>query len=111
MRRLLALALCATAIVAVALAQPKPADYPMLTANNAKMVGSAEVLSPCTGAAFVEGKQLLVASDDGGRLHVWKREEGKEWLKEKPKSFKAHERGITALAAAGELAASASTDG
>jgi WD40 repeat protein len=112
MRRILALAICAVAITAVALAQPKPGDYPMLNANNAKLTSTAADLpSPCTGVAFVEGKDLLVASDDGGRLHLWKREEGKDWLKEKPKTIKAHAKAITSLAGAGELVASASTDG
>lgn len=112
MRRFLAFALFAALLAPLAQAQPKPGEHPMLNANNAKLAGTAADLpSPCTGVAFVEGKGLLVASDEAGQLHVWKREEGKDWLKEKPRTIKAHGRPITALCAAGELVASSSTDG
>jgi WD40 repeat protein len=110
MRRALALMVCA-ALTAGLLAQPKPPSWPMLNANDAKLASTATLPAACTAVSFLDAKGLLVAGDLEGSLHVWQREEGKDWLGTKPRTVKAHGKAVTGLAAAGGLLVSSSVDG
>jgi WD40 repeat protein len=101
--------------VALALrAQPPKTDLPAINVNNAKLVAtSPEMPGPLHCLAFHDDKGLLVAGCEDGTLRLWKAAEGKEPIDKDARgdAVKAHDRAVTAVAAAGTTLASASTDG
>ncbi|MFO0879187.1 MAG: WD40 repeat domain-containing protein [Gemmataceae bacterium] len=92
-------------------AQPKP-DLPVIQPANAKLARTLEGMSsPATGLAQIEGKGVVVGTENGS-LFLWLREEDKAFLADaKPREIKGHAVPVTAVAAAGSLVASASVDG
>lgn len=111
MRRLLP-ALLALCIVAVVVAQPPKEAWPALNLNDAKLVKAGpELPSPATAVTALDAKGLIVVGCEDGSLHVWTRQEDKDWIAAPTKVIKAHTRTVTAIEAAGDTIVSASSDG
>src|SRR5687768_18191247 len=96
----------------LALAQPK-IDFPVLNPGNAKMLRASDPLDSLpTGVAVVEAKGIVVVGCEDGSLRIWTRGEGKDFLEDaKAQKLAAHASTVTAVAAGGNVAASAASDG
>ena len=96
----------------LALAQPK-VEFPVLNPGNAKLLRSSDPLDSLpTGIALAEAKGIVVVGCDDGSLRTWTRNDGKDFLEDaKGQKVAAHASTVTAVAAAGGVAASAARDG
>src|SRR5262245_25999702 len=94
-------------------AQPPRPDLPAINPAGAKLLAATDLGSPLTGVAFADGKGVLLAGGEDGRLRRWVTQQGKELLAAdtKPAVLEAHTAVVTAVAAVGATAVSASSDG